>query len=132
MRAAVYLLAFACAGMAHAETGPARLASPAGPLPDELAAQIAPVIAACWMPDALDGTPQPVVTLRIRLTREANVGEVSLAWAEPDTQDRVQRAYQSARRAVYRCAGELDLPDDSYEVWRDIEMTFDPTPEAGQ
>ena len=129
MRAALCLLAVVWSGAVFAENDPARLTSPAGPLSEELVARIGPVIAACWMPDSPD---EPVVTLSIRLTREANVGEVSLAWAEPDTQDRVQRAYQSARRAVYRCAGELDLPDNSYEVWRDIEMTFDPAPEAGQ
>ena len=132
MRAVFACLMLACAGAALAETGPSRLTSPDGPLPEQLAAQIAPVIASCWLPEAPDGRPQPVVILRIRMTRDANISEVSLAWAEPDTQDRVQRAYQAARRAVYRCGGELDLPGDSYEVWRDIEMTFDPTPEEPQ
>jgi hypothetical protein len=104
-----------------------RLSSPGGTLPDDLAARIGPVIAACWMTGSPD---QPAVTLRIRLTEGANVGEVSLLRAESDTQDRVQRAYQSARRAVYRCGGDLDLPDEQYEIWREIEMTFDPSPEA--
>jgi hypothetical protein len=128
MKAALSCLLLACAGMTYAETAPAQLTSPAGPLPDDLAAQIGPVIAACWMPESPD---LPVVTLNIRLTRESNISDVSLQSASSDTQMRVQRAYEAARRAVLRCGGHLELPVEQYDVWRDIEMTFDPTPEAG-
>ena len=34
-------------------------------------------------------------------------------------------ASESARRAVQRCA-PLDLPRETYDLWRDIELTFDP------
>jgi hypothetical protein len=32
---------------------------------------------------------------------------------------------ESARRAVDRC-GKLNLPNDKYSLWRDINMTFRP------
>ena len=34
-------------------------------------------------------------------------------------------AAESARRAVQRCA-PLKLPVESYDIWRDTELTFDP------
>jgi hypothetical protein len=39
-----------------------------------------------------------------------------------------ERAFEAARRAIIRCArGGYDLPPESYEQWREIEITFDPT-----
>ena len=36
-------------------------------------------------------------------------------------------AFQAARRAVLRCQRDgYDLPNDKYEHWRNIELTFDP------
>jgi outer membrane biosynthesis protein TonB len=39
-------------------------------------------------------------------------------------------ASESARRAVQRCA-PLDLPRETYDLWRDIELTFDPSKMLG-
>ncbi|RMF12773.1 MAG: hypothetical protein D6763_00030 [Alphaproteobacteria bacterium] len=39
-------------------------------------------------------------------------------------------ASESARRAVQRCA-PLKLPRETYDIWRDIELTFDPSQMLG-
>lgn len=88
---------------------------------DALRAQIQ----ACWNPPAgaLDGKD---LIVRVRLQLNQN-GSLS---ADPTLLDRAQStpaqiAAESALRAVRRCQ-PYRLPIAKYEVWRDVEVTFDP------
>ena len=39
----------------------------------------------------------------------------------------VSQAFEAARRAIIRCASDgYGLPPESYEAWRDVEITFNP------
>ena len=39
----------------------------------------------------------------------------------------VQIAYRSAQTAIKRCVGDgYDLPEDKYEIWKQIEIQFIP------
>ncbi|MFV0293583.1 MAG: protein TolA [Paracoccus sp. (in: a-proteobacteria)] len=47
---------------------------------------------------------------------------------DPDSDIARQQAFEAARRAVLRCAGDgYDLPADKYNEWDDVEMTFTPS-----
>jgi len=88
---------------------------------DALRAQIQ----ACWNPPAgvLDAD-QLIVKVQLLLNRDGSVQ------AEPVVTNRsshpqFQLAAESATRAIRRCQ-PYKLPIAKYEVWRDVEVTFDP------
>lgn len=61
----------------------------------------------------MDGVPDPA---SIRLVRSEGGSETS-----------ADIAYQLARRAILRCAGEgYALPVADYAQWREVELVFDP------
>jgi hypothetical protein len=38
-----------------------------------------------------------------------------------------QQAYEAARRAIIRCGvNGYDLPEESYDHWRQVELVFNP------
>src|SRR5262249_16633258 len=87
---------------------------------DALRAQIQ----ACWNPPA--GTADAkelIVRVKILLNQDGWLA------AEPVLMNRGSGAFQiaaeSALRAVRRCA-PYKLPIAKYEVWKDVEVTFDP------
>ena len=61
--------------------------------------------------------------------RHAKVaGEVRLLNHNAESDAAANSAYESARRAILRCQsqGGFPLPEDKYEQWRRVQMTFDP------
>ncbi len=88
---------------------------------DALRAQIQ----ACWNPPpgALDARDL-IVQVRLQLNRDGSVS------AEPQVLNRgshpqFQVAAEAARRAIRRCA-PYKMPIAKYDVWQDVEVTFDP------
>lgn len=88
---------------------------------DALRAQIQ----ACWNPPVgAENAQELVVRLRIQFRQDGSLS------AEPILLNRgsspyFQVAAESAMRAVRRCAPYM-LPAAKYEVWKDVEVTFDP------
>ncbi len=83
----------------------------------------------CWNVGALSAeASRTKVTLGFSMS-EAGIPlshTIKLVSSEGGGQSAVDAAFQAARRAVVRCARGFDLPRDRYELWRDIELTFNP------
>ena len=88
---------------------------------DALRAQIQ----ACWNPPAgVVDAKQLIVRVQLLLNRDGSVQ------AEPVVTNRsshpqFQLAAESATRAIRRCQ-PYKMPIAKYDVWRDVEVTFDP------
>ena len=87
---------------------------------DALRAQIQ----ACWNPPAGAAEAKDlIVKVRLMLNQDGTLS------SEPSVVNRGDGAFQiaaeSAMRAVRRCA-PYKLPIAKYEVWKDVEVTFDP------
>ncbi|QFT97048.1 hypothetical protein FIU85_07020 [Roseovarius sp. THAF8] len=84
-------------------------------------------VQACWN--------QPkggaVVTVAFEMNRDGTVVDDSLRSIPREMAD--TGSFMTARRAILRCSRTgFDLPADQYDVWRNIEMTFDPVVEGEQ
>lgn len=93
---------------------------------DLLKGMIKTQLARCWrLPGGGGGVGIPAVTLRWKLSPDgALIGEPSVVSAPSDTLGGA--AAEAAMRAVRLCQ-PFRLPPESYEGWKDIEWTFDPT-----
>lgn len=87
-------------------------------------------VQACWNVGALSSAAQRVtVTLWVAMQPDGKPDATSIRLLSSDGGDRaaVNRAYETARRAIIRCGLRgYDLPKDKYAQWREIEMTFNP------
>lgn len=95
-------------------------------LQDLIRSQIQP----CWIvPAGAGGAGDLRVDIRIYLRPDGSLARapeiVETARMNMPGQDTYRAAAESARRAVQRCA-PLKLPAETYDVWREIELTFDP------
>lgn len=107
------------------QPSPAR-AAPGPEVTASLAQAIASQIYKCW--DVPTGTPgRMTVTLRLRLDASgAPIGLPQVTGGTGEAPAALRRAFdESARRAVLRCA-PLRLPPEMYDLWKDIELNFDP------
>lgn len=93
---------------------------------DLLKGMIKNQLARCWrLPGGGGGTGIPAVTLRWKLAPDGSlIGDPSVVSAPSDTLGGA--AAEAALRAVRLCQ-PFRLPPESYEGWKDIEWTFDPT-----
>jgi outer membrane biosynthesis protein TonB len=94
-------------------------------LQDAIRAQVQP----CWLfPAGAPDAENLVVRLRITLNSDGTLSrppEVLDQGRLGGANDYYRVAAESARRAVQKCS-PLKLPVESYDVWRDIDLTFDP------
>jgi outer membrane biosynthesis protein TonB len=80
----------------------------------------------CWNPPAgLADARDLIVVVRIRFNQDGSLS------AEPTLSNSVshptfQIAAESALRAVRRCAPYSFMPIAKYDIWKDVEVTFDP------
>jgi colicin import membrane protein len=80
----------------------------------------------CWNPPAgLADARDLIVVVRIRFNQDGSLS------AEPTLSNSLshptfQIAAESALRAVKRCAPYSFMPIAKYDVWKDVEVTFDP------
>lgn len=101
-------------------------------------AKMQAAIARCWQTSALIGAPEPeklVVRLEIKLNRDGTLS------GSPRTMNAMEinlsgnrfwkSAEQIAQRAVVACQPYDFLSLDRYDVWREMELNFDPSLMAG-
>lgn len=83
-------------------------------------------LAQCWSPPTgVTEAKELVVQVRFQLTQDGTL------IAEPQIMNRssnalFQIAAESVMRAVHRCAPYNFLPPAKYDVWKDLEVKFDP------
>lgn len=83
----------------------------------------------CWVVDvgSQAANVSVVVGMSMDLRGKVIPGSLKLVSASGGEGAAIETAFQAARRAVLRCQKEgYDLPDDKYEQWKEIEMTFNP------
>lgn len=83
----------------------------------------------CWNVDPGSVAARVTVEVGFSLNRDGTVigNEVRLISSDGD-QSATNTAFEAARRAILRCqSGGYELPDDKYEQWKDVVITFDPS-----
>ena len=85
----------------------------------------------CWSVAAGAREAQNLrVTIRVFLNQDGSLGRppeiVDEARMGRTGEEAFRAAAESARRAVQRCAPYRMLPANKYDIWREVELTFDP------
>jgi len=83
----------------------------------------------CWVVDVGSQAANVTVTLAFDMEPGGTVvaSTIRLLEASGGSGAAVDTAFESARRALLRCQrGGYTLPEDKYEQWREVEMTFNP------
>jgi hypothetical protein len=84
----------------------------------------------CWNIGTLSTEAQQItVTLGFSMTPGAmpEQGSIYTVDSSGGSDGAISQAFEAARRAIIRCAGDgYGLPSESYEAWRDVEITFNP------
>ena len=88
----------------------------------------------CWnVGSASTGAMQTKVTVAFSMTEDGRVdtGSIRMLSFEGGSQSDADVAYRMARSALVRCQNDggrsgYDLPDDKYDQWRNVELTFNP------
>ncbi|TCL08689.1 cell division and transport-associated protein TolA [Shimia isoporae] len=82
----------------------------------------------CWVVDVGSRAADVTVIVGLSLDRNGKVqGDVRLIDATGGDEAAVRTAFQAARRAVLRCQKSgYDLPQEKYDHWKDVEITFNP------
>lgn len=97
---------------------------------DDWQADFRLAVSACWNVGALSAADQEIgVTLALEMDADGRPVTDTIRMIESTASDdaAAQSAFQVARRAVIRCAGQgYDLPADQFDLWRQMELTFDP------
>lgn len=85
----------------------------------------------CWNVGALSTDALKVtVTVGFTMTPDAKpeINSIQLIGAEGGSGAAVDRAYETARRAIIRCGSSgFGLPADKYDQWRGVEVKFNAT-----
>ena len=69
-----------------------------------------------------------VVGFDLTLDGKPEIESVEMLSYRDGTEAAANQAFRAARRAIIRCgAYGFDLPDEKYDHWRRVEMTFDAT-----
>lgn len=85
----------------------------------------------CWNVDVGSEAADVNVTIRFNMTPDgmplsSSITQVSAIGGSEAAQ---RAAYDSGRRAILRCAVEgsgYSLPDEKYEHWKEVDVTFNP------
>ena len=87
-------------------------------------------VGACWNLGALSSDAMAtVVVVGFDMGRDGKpaAGSIELLSHRGGTPAGAQQAFQAARRAILRCGvNGYDLPDEKYDHWKRIEITFNP------
>jgi hypothetical protein len=87
-------------------------------------------VQACWNVGALStealGTTV-VVAFDMARDGRPEQGTLRLLEFSGGSEAAAQQAYEAARRAIIRCGvNGYDLPEESYDRWRQVELVFNP------
>lgn len=84
----------------------------------------------CWNVGSLSSEAlQTVVTISVQMARDGRpeTGSIRMIESRGGSDAAARQAFEAARRAVIRCgASGYDLPEESYDHWRVLEITFNP------
>lgn len=83
----------------------------------------------CWVVDSGSRAANVRLTIAMFMNPDGTVkrSTLRLKSSEGGSEADVQTAFQAARRAILRCQKKgYDLPEEKYDHWRKIEVTFDP------
>ncbi len=84
----------------------------------------------CWNVGSLSSDALRVtVTVGVALDNAGKIlsGSIHLISSTDGSNAAAKQAYEAARRAIIRCGAKgFDLPQEKYDHWREIEMTFNP------
>lgn len=85
-------------------------------------------VSSCWNVDVGSEAANVTVTVGFELGRDGVVvGDVRRIGGSGGSDAAIQTAFGAARRAILRCQSDgFQLPEDKYDQWREVEMTFDP------
>lgn len=115
-----------------APTEPATPAAPAGPpLTSGEKDALRVAVERCWNTGSLSSEALRVtVVVSVELTRDAQPiqGSIRMVSFSGGGEAAANQAYEFARRAILRCGlGEgFGLPEEKFDQWKSIEMTFNP------
>ena len=86
----------------------------------------------CWsVPAGARHAEALVVRVRLSLTREGTIDKGPFVVNRARLGDRYfKAAAESVLRALQRCQ-PFKMPQDKYEVWRELELNFDPSAMLG-
>ena len=118
------------AAVAEAASAPAPAAPSGPPLTSGQREGLRLAVQDCWNVGALSSEALRVtVTIEVQMNREGvpEQNSVRMLSNTGGSDTAIRQAYEAARRAVLRCGGSgYDLPAESYDYWRTIEITFNP------
>ena len=83
----------------------------------------------CWVVDPGSLASRVSVTVEMEMIRNGKIkpGSIKLISYEGGTEDHAEVAFQSVRRALFRCQKSgYNLPQDKYDLWKIIKVTADP------
>ena len=84
----------------------------------------------CWNTGALSSEALRVtVTIHVPMNADGTPesDRIRMLSHEGGSEAAAQQAYEAARRAVLRCGARgFDLPAERYDLWREVEMVFNP------
>lgn len=123
-------IAAALAAAAAEPPIPAPAANPGPPMTGAEQDAFRIAVSGCWSVDVGSEAARVTLTVSFELGRDGMViGAVRFLSGTGGSQAAIDAAFDAARRAVLRCqsATGYRLPDDKYEQWREVEMTFDPS-----
>jgi len=85
-------------------------------------------VARCWnVGNATLALPVVTVTFELDRAGKPIPDSLALIGAGKDTSDAVKSAYNNAKRAILRCGAKgYELPLEKYDLWRNMELTFNP------
>ncbi|MEM9640512.1 MAG: hypothetical protein AAGA19_03345 [Pseudomonadota bacterium] len=87
-------------------------------------------VSRCWrIPDGVENAADLTVIVSVDFGVDGRVvGGPTLIEPANDSRPEIRTAFESARRAILRCAGGgYDLPRDKYEQWKTLELVFEPS-----
>lgn len=124
------LAAAIAAAVAEAASAPTA-ATPSGPpLSSGAREGLRFAVQQCWnLGTSSSEALRITVTISVQMSRDGVPQQNSVRMIENSggSDTAVNRAYEAARRAVLRCGvSGYDLPIESYDHWRTIELTFNP------
>lgn len=84
----------------------------------------------CWNVGSLSSdASRTTVVVGVSMAKDGRpqTGTIRMISASGGSEAAARQAFEAARRAIIRCGSDgYDLPRESYDRWRDIEMTFNP------
>jgi hypothetical protein len=84
----------------------------------------------CWNVGSLSSLAlETTVVVAVSLTQDGKpvMSSIRQVSSEGGTSASVSQAFETARRAIIRCGARgFQLPNDKYDQWKDIELTFSP------